>query len=662
MRFPQRLGSFAFLAMLAAGIFTSTALQPHSRAIGVAVAATPPACTPNLSTYHGMLPQPPLIDVRQNQAIVMNVLMGPTPVPGSGATQSYCYVLEGSSAQFVDAPTLRVRQGETFTLKLNDKIPASASPMPSVAPEAQMTAGDGCALLPYEPALPPPGAKPAYLDHPRVYATMPAMIESDTNFHTHGWHVSPDVDNVFKSLARSTEDACTYTFVIPLTQPAGSYWYHAHLHGLAGQQVGGGLAGALVVLPAARPTSIPLPERVILIKNSTYAVDQAPTNRDVEAKLALAGRTLKATHAASPAPPPSFDPFNPPPWPSGWAFKQNASRCDVNPATSFISHWVVNGYPVADPKLTPSVSTPAIALLRPGARELYRIVDGMSDSYANIEMLDANGNREDLDVVGRDGVPINTNQTNEDLSVPFKNVLLPPGGRVDIVVSGTAAQQTLIADKVCTGYLGEYIPVRKLVLVKPWLTQTRAETLSHPVLRTSVTSASALYNLGENEITRRRAITFTQYQESSNAAWYVTDTSSNPNGFIEHPFWLTQDPANPDPGHYLPEISVPQNSVEEWSLINASGEIHAFHIHQLTFVTLSNPEFEGPHLPVYQDTVALPAALVRPVAGDPTYPILIPSKTIIRIDFRHVNKGTFVFHCHMLFHEDRGMMAIIRVY
>jgi FtsP/CotA-like multicopper oxidase with cupredoxin domain len=270
-----------------------------------------------------------------------------------------------------------------------------------------------------------------------------------------------------------------------------------------------------------------------------------------------------------------------------------------------------------------------------------------------------------MDVVGRDGVPINPNKTAEDLAVPFKNVLLPPGGRVDIVVTGASARQTLIADKVCTGYLGEYIPLRTLVLVKPVLTQARvgAVTAYRGLRRAETTSASALYNLDESAITKRRAITFTQYQQAgSSPAWYVTDTSNNPSGFIEHPFWLSKDPLNPDPGHYLPEISVPQNSIEEWSLINASGEIHAFHIHQLTFVTLSNPEFEGPHLPVFQDTVALPPALVRPLTPAPEYPLLIPSKTIIRIDFRTVNKGTFVFHCHMLFHEDRGMMAIIRVY
>ncbi|MBV8283850.1 MAG: multicopper oxidase domain-containing protein, partial [Candidatus Eremiobacteraeota bacterium] len=38
-----------------------------------------------------------------------------------------------------------------------------------------------------------------------------------------------------------------------------------------------------------------------------------------------------------------------------------------------------------------------------------------------------------------------------------------------------------------------------------------------------------------------------------------------------------------------------------------------------------------------------------------------PSRTRLLLDFRNVPRGTFVFHCHMLFHEDRGMMGIIRV-
>jgi FtsP/CotA-like multicopper oxidase with cupredoxin domain len=33
----------------------------------------------------------------------------------------------------------------------------------------------------------------------------------------------------------------------------------------------------------------------------------------------------------------------------------------------------------------------------------------------------------------------------------------------------------------------------------------------------------------------------------------------------------------------------------------------------------------------------------------------------LRIDFRGPDVGDFVYHCHILNHEDNGMMAIIRV-
>jgi FtsP/CotA-like multicopper oxidase with cupredoxin domain len=41
---------------------------------------------------------------------------------------------------------------------------------------------------------------------------------------------------------------------------------------------------------------------------------------------------------------------------------------------------------------------------------------------------------------------------------------------------------------------------------------------------------------------------------------------------------------------------------------------------------------------------------------------LIPSQTKVLIDFRDPTiRGTFLFHCHILDHEDGGMMAKITV-
>jgi FtsP/CotA-like multicopper oxidase with cupredoxin domain len=64
---------------------------------------------------------------------------------------------------------------------------------------------------------------------------------------------------------------------------------------------------------------------------------------------------------------------------------------------------------------------------------------------------------------------------------------------------------------------------------------------------------------------------------------------------------------------------------------------------------------------MFADTVFLPFGSLLPNSKDPDYPLVKPSLTRVLIDFRNVPRGTFVFHCHMLFHEDRGMMGIIRV-
>ncbi len=86
-------------------------------------------------------------------------------------------------------------------------------------------------------------------------------------------------------------------------------------------------------------------------------------------------------------------------------------------------------------------------------------------------------------------------------------------------------------------------------------------------------------------------------------------------------------------------------------------EAHAFHIHQMAFVQETSPG----GIPLTRDTVFVPIGELLPNRRDPNYPLVQPKITKILLDFRNVPRGTFVFHCHMLFHEDRGMMAVIQV-
>ena len=102
----------------------------------------------------------------------------------------------------------------------------------------------------------------------------------------------------------------------------------------------------------------------------------------------------------------------------------------------------------------------------------------------------------------------------------------------------------------------------------------------------------------------------------------------------------------------MPDIVVKQGDVEDWIIENRSPELHDFHIHQLHFqlVAWSGIPVNEPFL---RDTVNVPYYNGRTLQ----YP-----SVRLRMDFRDPNiVGTFVYHCHLLEHEDGGMMGRIRV-
>lgn len=84
-------------------------------------------------------------------------------------------------------------------------------------------------------------------------------------------------------------------------------------------------------------------------------------------------------------------------------------------------------------------------------------------------------------------------------------------------------------------------------------------------------------------------------------------------------------------------------TVEEWTIRNVTAEQHPFHIHVNDFqvVSVNGQPYNAAGL---QDVVTLPAH----------------GEVVIRAPFMDF-PGKFVFHCHILFHEDHGMMAVVEV-
>jgi len=92
-----------------------------------------------------------------------------------------------------------------------------------------------------------------------------------------------------------------------------------------------------------------------------------------------------------------------------------------------------------------------------------------------------------------------------------------------------------------------------------------------------------------------------------------------------------------------PMTSARVGTYQHWRILNATAELHPFHIHQVHFLAYAQNGGLLPD-PAWLDTVNVPFAGSVDVILDFTDPII---------------RGMSVFHCHLLNHEDKGMMAKI---
>jgi FtsP/CotA-like multicopper oxidase with cupredoxin domain len=118
------------------------------------------------------------------------------------------------------------------------------------------------------------------------------------------------------------------------------------------------------------------------------------------------------------------------------------------------------------------------------------------------------------------------------------------------------------------------------------------------------------------------------------------------------------------------------NMVQDWVIMNTSPTPHPFHIHVNPFQVLSieTPTVDTTGVASYQtiapasdyiwrDVISIPAAAIvndPPGSTGKATQRTLPGRVTIRqrfVDFT----GTFMLHCHILAHEDRGMMQLVRV-
>jgi FtsP/CotA-like multicopper oxidase with cupredoxin domain len=285
---------------------------------------------------------------------------------------------------------------------------------------------------------------------------------------------------------------------------------------------------------------------------------------------------------------------------------------------------------------------PAQLQVRPGERQLWRVLNASAVTYLNLALLFGRA-PQPLGIVAIDGVPINAAGKDASRIEWREHLGVPPGGRIEFVITAPPAgvAALLVTRTVDTGQGGENDPNRALAAVVA--SAEAPEPRSHLALNPAPLPATARPWLGSVAPARVRKLYFSE----------KLSDPKNPNSATT--FFITVDGQEPtafDPSSEVPNIVVHQGDVEDWIIENRSTELHAFHIHQIHFLLL---DWSGTPVnePFLRDTVNVPYFNGRTLQ----YP-----SVRLRLDFRDPDSiGTFVYHCHLLEHEDGGMMGLVRV-
>ena len=427
---------------------------------------------------------------------------------------------------------------------------------------------DGKASAPVIRAWPGDTLKIEYINElPRV-ASEPCAIEpchNMTNLHFHGLEVSPHApqDDVLDMMAMPGE-TLHYAVQIPPDHPPGLYWYHTHPHGESHRQALDGMSGALVIegIESYFPPLTGLPERVLVVRGRS--IEHDPQSTDLKRRVELSSDT-----------------------------------CGAEPETPE-EVFTVNG------SVRPQIE------IAPGERQFWRIVNASADRYFDLQL-----EGQMFEIVALDGMPIALHDPNHRTRI-VDQVLLPPAGRLEAIVTGPAAgtPRRLITRCVDTGPDGDPNPAMILADIVPRSATDSTTKVSKTSLKPDL---KTLDLAAEEKAPPRFIVTFTEDKKG---------------------FYINGEKFTPDAA---PMVRAKVGTFQHWRIVNDSRELHPMHIHQVHF--LAYAENGRPIAdPLWRDTVNVPYRGSVDVIMDFTNPVI---------------RGMSVFHCHLLNHEDKGMMAKI---
>jgi len=258
---------------------------------------------------------------------------------------------------------------------------------------------------------------------------------------------------------------------------------------------------------------------------------------------------------------------------------------------------------------------PGIAIAA-GERQFWRIVNASPDLYADLQVDGVQ-----LEIVALDGMPL----AFHDPAHPIKyasHILVPPAGRVEAIIIGPRHQARASLRTLCfdTGHDGDPNPA----MVLADLIDTAEPTPRHQETHVDARPPAP----------RPLSAAMIARVENSSPDFVVHFTEDKKGFYINGRKYGPSDP---------PMTTVSIGDFHHWRVTNETLEVHPFHIHQVHFLIYAQ---NGVRLksPEWLDTVNVPVQGNVDLMMDFTDPII---------------RGVSLFHCHLLSHEDKGMMAKI---
>ncbi len=304
--------------------------------------------------------------------------------------------------------------------------------------------------------------------------------------------------------------------------------------------------------------------------------------------------------------------------------------------------------------------TPNIPM-KAGEVQRWRLLNatGKGSNVYNINFDGPEDEKPEIYLISADGIFLDTEQWDEEK--PVTSIYMAPGNRVDFLVKARKEGNfSLNANSVQTKKPGNGNGGGKNQATP---TAAPADTpATVPLISTTVsgvqTPAMELPDKLPERIHDLRPIADSEIVKYDTVLFSVVDGK----GPGQAPVFQI-DEMSFDPNYIGHKMVV--DTAEEWTITNTTSVAHPFHIHLNPFFI---KEFDDPNkgLPDpgrrWQDTIIIPPALL-----DANGNVVLengkakqPGQVVIRHRFPGI-VDKFVIHCHILGHEDRGMMQAVAV-